>query len=375
MALRLDLYEAGPLEQVRRFNARLREGNVDAGFLLPESASPQYPEDPLEKRPGAPFTKRQFLAVEEGYVRGGFLLQEQPCEIAGGTHWCANIQAPISEGLVDRKFSYVAPQMLRLLLRDRPFVFAVGMGSAEAPFAKFLSAMKWRVLLVPFRFYVLRPAHFLREIQVLHSSPARACIANIAAWSGLGTAAILALQRVRTRSAEGLFPERIHEWDDRTASLWSRYRTGCSFSAVRDGATLPFFLDLTDSRLSAYRLSDGEGVVRGWMVLQVAAMLANKYFGSLRVATLLDTICEPGFERAAVRAAIGCARDQNADLVVTNQQHRRWLAATGENGFWKAPSNYVFATSPQLTKLVSEADPEFTSVHLSRADGDGRMNL
>jgi hypothetical protein len=375
VALRLELYSPAHVEQVRRLNARLREGNVDPGFLLPENANPQCPVDPLEKKPDVLFAKRQFLAVEDNNVRGGFLLQEQACQIAGETHWCANIQMPVSEGQVDHRFSYVALRMLRLLLRDRPFLFAVGMGSREAPFAKFLDAMNWRVALVPFRFYVLQPTRFLREIQPLHSNAIRSFIANISAWRGLGNAALMTLQRLRTRSAVKLLPERIYQWDHGISSDWSKYRTGCSFGAVRDAATLPFVFDLTDSRLFAYRFVDREGIAHGWMVLQVSALRENKYFGSLCVATLLDAICESTFERAAVRAAVECAHEQNADLLVTNQQHRRWIAAADENGFWKASSNYVFATSPQLTRRIEAVDPEFTRVHLSRSDGDGRLNL
>ena len=375
MALRLELYSPAHLTQVRRLNARLREGNVDPGFLLSENPRIQCPEDPLEKKPDAPFAKRQFLAVEDHDVRGGFLLQEQACEIAGETHWCANIQMPFSEGLVDPKFSHVAVRMFRLLLRDRPFVFAVGMGGAEAPFAKLLLAMNWRVALVPFRFYVLQPSRFLREIQPLHSSPTRSLFANISARSGLGNAVLPALQRLRMRPTLRLLAERIYQWDQGFSSDWSGYRRECSFGAVRDGTTLPFIFDLTDSRLFAYRLVDGEHIARGWLVLQVTTLRENKYFGSLCVATLLDAICEPTFERAAVRAAVDCARQQDADVLVTNQQHRRWIAASDENGFWKTPSNYVFATSPQLTQRIGTVDPEFTRVHLSRSDGDGRLNL
>ncbi|MGB0103120.1 MAG: hypothetical protein WBP51_02860 [Candidatus Sulfotelmatobacter sp.] len=375
MTLRLEPYTAGHIRQVRDFNERLRQGGVDAGFLLPESTSAQEPADLLEKRPGAPFVKRQFLALEDDHVRGGFLLQEQPCVIAGEARWCANIQMPISEGLIDRKFSYVATRMLQILLRAHPFVFAVGMGHLEAPFARFLSAMKWRVALVPFRFFVFRPARFLLEIQRLHTSTVRSIAANVGAWSGLGASVILAAQRLRRRHAADLIPDRIYRWEDQTSSLWSQYRAGCSFAAARDGETLPFFLDLTDRRLSAYRLTDRGGTLRGWIVLQVTAMDENQHFGSLRVATLLDGVCAPMFERAAVGAATACARDQGADVILLNQQHRHWIMASDENGFWKGPSNYVLATSPRLTEQIGAVDPEFTKVHISRSDGDGRLNL
>jgi len=375
VSLRLELYASDHVEQVRRFNARLREGNVDPSFLLPESAPTQYPPDPLHHMPSVNFSKRHFLALQDESVLGGFLLQEQACEVAGETHWCGNIQMPISEGIVNRKFSYVAALMLQSLLRHRPFVFAVGMGGLEAPFAQFLCAMKWRVGLVPFRFYVLRPAQFLREVQMFNSSRSRALVANIGIWSGLGSLSLLGLQRARSQSTMALFAEHIYQWGDQSSWLWSRYRPECSFAAVRDLASLPSFLDLTGSRLSGYRLADRQGTTRGWIVLQVTAMHDNKYFGSLRIATLLDAVCEPGFERAVIRAGIACASDHNADLVITNQQHCLWVTASDENGFWKGPSNYVFATSPQLTQAISQVDPEFSRVHLSRADGDGRLNL
>ena len=345
------------------------------GFCFPRARPPKSPRIPLKKDRRAPFVKRQFLALENDHVRGGFLLQEQPCDIAGETRWCANIQMPISEGLVDRKFSFVATRMLQILLRARPFVFAVGMGHLEAPFARFLSAMKWRVALVPFRFFVFRPARFLLEIQRLHSSTARSIAANFGAWSGLGAPAILAAQRLRRRHAADLIADRIYQWEDQTSSLWSQYRAGLSFAAVRDGETLPLFLDLKDRRLSAYRLTDQGGTLRGWIVLQVTAMDKNQHFGSLRVATLLDGVCAPMFERAAVGAAVACARDQGADLILLNQQHRRWIMASDENGFWEGPSNYVLATSPRLTEQIGAVDPEFTKVYISRSDGDGRVNL
>lgn len=375
MPLRLEVFSAVHIEQARRLNARLRKAQVDPGFLLPENP-PQTPADVRPFRePGSDFAKRHFLALDGEEVRGGFLLQEQPCEIAGETQWCANIQMPISEGLVERKYSYVAAQMVYLLLRDQPFVFAVGMGSVEARFARLLSALKWRVALAPFRFFVIRPARFLREIQPLRLTPSRRLAADLMALSGLGTAGILGLQKARTQAATPLIAEPISRWDDESTSLWRAYRNHCSFGAIRDAVTLPFFLNLEEPRLLAYRLRGRDHITRGWVALQFAHMRGSKYFGSLRVATLLDAVCEWGFERATVQAARDCAINHSAELLVTNQSHQLWLAAFETSGFWNGPSNYVIATSPELTKRIAAVDRGFVNVHISRADGDGRLNL
>ncbi len=376
MSLRLELYSPAHIREVSRLNARLSAGSEKPSFLLPEGADLQFPDDGRGRKPNVTFAKRHFVALDEETVRGGFLLQEHFCKVADGTVWIANIQMPISEGLVDRKFSYVAPGMLQLLLKDQPYVFAVGMGSMEAQFARLLRAMKWRVTLVPFRFFIIKPSHFLSEIRALHSNRALSLAANLSAWSGLGTVALWGVQRARMRrSKQALVSERIYRWSDWTSTLWSRYRTECSFGVVRDETTLPFILDLTDPRLFAFRLSDSDGIPRGWFVLQVSTMLNNKYFGNLRVATLVDAVCDPSLERDVIHSAIACARNQQADLVVMNQQHCRWLAAADDCGFWGASSNYVLAMSPELTLAIGKVDPEFVRIHLARSDGDGRLNL
>jgi hypothetical protein len=372
--LRLELYSADHVEKVRRFNHRLRKGNVEPGFFLPESAALEATRDALPCA-GAAFVKRHFIMVDDQEVRGGFLLQEQLCCLAGETRWCANIQMPISEGVVDRKFSHIAVRMIELLLRDRPLVFAVGMGSLHAPFAKFLAAMKWRVTLVPFRFYVLQPSRFLEQTRALRNTRWRSTVADFAAVSGLGSAAIRVGQRLRKRGSARLSAHRIDAWYAQTSSLWMMYRASSSFCVVRDKASLPFFLDLTGSDLSSYMFTDRDGIVRGWAVLKMKAMRDNKYFGSLRVATLLDGVCEPSFERAVVQATVYCAQENAADILVMNQLSDGWLAASEQSGFWRGPSNYVFASSPALTKSIASVDPDFSNVHCSRADGDGRLNL
>ncbi len=185
MSLRIELYAPEHADSVKRLNSRLREGNVQTGYLMPDEPRKRI-GDSLDILPDVPFTKRQFVALEGDEVRGGFLLQEQQFEVATQRQWVANIQMPISEGLVDRKYATVAGRMLKLLAKKRPFLFAVGMGNVEAQFARLLAAMNWRVALVPFKFYIVRSSKFLQEIQPLHRTKARAAAANAAAWTGLG---------------------------------------------------------------------------------------------------------------------------------------------------------------------------------------------
>jgi hypothetical protein len=378
MALRIELYAPEHAESVKRLNSRLREGNVQTGYLISEEPKTEVGGS-LDVLPDAPFTKRQFVVLEEDEVRGGFLLQEQQFEVASRRQWVGNIQMPISEGLVDRKYATVAGRMLKLLAEKRPFLFAVGMGSVEAQFARLLAAMNWRVVLVPFKFYIARSSKFFREIQPLHITKARAAAANTAAWTGLGYLGIRVLQASRSLKAGGnrrrLRAESVSEWGEWTEAIWNAYRNECSFIGIRDRPTLPSFHDLNWPGMIARRFQHADGRTRGWAAMQVTQMLSNKHFGNMRVGTLVDAICEPGHENALIRSAVGIMREAGADLIVCNHTHSKWLSALDASGFGNGPSNYVLAMSPKLAELIKQADPDFEKVHLTRGDGDGRIHL
>ncbi len=377
MCPRIELYSPEHISSVKRLNARLRERGVRTDFLMPERSGEG--RGTLDDFPDVPFTKRQFVVLEKDEARGGFQLQEQQFELAGERRWVANIQMPISEGLIDRKYGHIAGQMMRLLLEKRPLLFAVGMGGVDAPFAKLTAAMKWRVILVPFQFYVLRPARFLREIGPLHTGRARSVGANTAAWTGLGYVAIKALQASRGlkrgSGRERSRPEQVSAWGDWADGVWNRYRGECSLAAARDSGTLRFFHDLGWPGMAARALRDESGTTRGWAAMQVTQMRGNKYFGDMRVGTLVDAIAEPGWELAAIRSAIRSMKEAGADLAISNHTHSKWIGALGACGFGNGPSNYVLATSPKLTEAIRTVDPGFERIHITRADGDGRVHL
>jgi hypothetical protein len=66
----------------------------------------------------------------------------------------------------------------------------------------------------------------------------------------------------------------------------------------------------------------------------------------------------------------------DVDLAVSNQNHVAWRQALGAAGFLGGPSNYLIATSKALAQTLAAAgDAELLRVHLTRGDGDGRLQL
>jgi hypothetical protein len=63
-----------------------------------------------------------------------------------------------------------------------------------------------------------------------------------------------------------------------------------------------------------------------------------------------------------------------ADLLVSNQTHDAWNAALRRCGFVRGPSNFVFAASPAMRKILG-TEENFGHMHINRGDGDGPINL
>jgi hypothetical protein len=340
-------------QPVAAFNARLEAGGIAPGIRIPQ-CPPSRPPNPRA------VCCERYLVMEGAEVRGSYTLQLHPFWVAGCERQAANLQLPISEGIVNRRYTTVALSMFRHLQTTYPLLYGIGMGGVESPLARLQRSLGWRVGTAPFFFRVVRPRRFVREIGPLRRRTAVGRMARIAAALGAGGIVRLAQWRPGPRA---LPAEAVSDWGEWADAVWEAARADCTFAAVRDSSTLPT-LHVARPQSRSIRLGNA-----GWLVLQVTDMHESPYFGNLRVGTLVDCLANPGLERRAVRTAIGLLEDEGVDLILTNQSHPRWGAALRSEGFWSAASNYVFSESVPLATLNTGW------AHVNRADGDGRYNL
>lgn len=351
---------------VQAFNERMLAGHAPTDFVLPDR-----PNEPgRDADPAIRWTK--YVAVDdEGEVRGGFLLMQQRGWLGGQTVTVANYQAPVSEGILDKRFGMVGMHMLRYLERQFPLSFVVGMGAADRPLPRLLSAAGWRVVPVPFLFRIVRARRVLRQLRPLQQHRPLRIAARLAADSGAGWMAAQVLHARRLLAGGGaLDVTRAPGWGEWADAVWDRARTQFAFAVARDRATLSQLYPLEDERYEAYVFrAQGEAV--GWAVCVQTAMRDHAYFGDLKVATILDVV--GGAEAApGMIAALSRTLASSADLIVTNQSHAGWASAFRRAGYASAPSNYLLAMSKPLAAAIG---PRTDQVHVTRGDGDGRIHL
>ena len=353
-------------DAVRRFNERLVAGHAVTPFF-PEAKAPQ----------GTNANMQPFLAVDHDAgqleVRGSFLEVRYPALIAGAEGEVLNCQSPVSEGLVDQKYLLLPSQIFKVLLRKNPFVFVVGMGGLQNPLPRFLKAAGWSVEEVPFYYKVIRASRFLQQMPQLQQPVWKKTAAQIGAFSGLGALAFRVMHRNKSVPDLRRYSIAKAEWGPWATELWERFRMQIQFGVARDQASVPLLY--RSGREIGPLVIQHDGVICGWSMALLTPMQNNVHFANLRVATILDCIADDEHRVAAVTRTVEYLAQAGADIVITNQSHAPTQQAFLDAGFRPGPSNYLLAASPKLAAAIGGTPVKSGSIHLTRSDGDGPINL
>lgn len=357
MPVAVEPYQTTHIPAVAAFNQRLVSGGGDPAFCFPSAPEPAW----LPPQPGATLWQELFVASDGPAIRGGYVLKHQMFQLDGLPQNVGYYHGPISEGIVNRSHAMVGVHLLRDALRRQPLLYALGMGGIDRPLPRMLTSLKWQITLVPFYFRILRARRALHHLRAVRSTPLRRWALDLAAYSGLGAAGAALFQRSLHRADYRI----ADSFSAEATELWERANTAYSFCAVRDAATLNTLYPASDQRFHRVALNGG------WAVVLCTQMHEDKYFGSLRLGSIIDTFALPGHEAAVIGAASRHLDSLGADLVVSNQSHAAWQTAMTDNGYRSGPSNFLFAASPALAPLLGRKD----HIHLLRGDGDGPIHL
>ena len=354
-------------QAIREFNARLAKAGVTFPFPVDST-------ELMQKEPGvdAPY-QTAYVLSDGSAVRGGYILKEEQVFAAADSFAAGNYQLPLSEGIIDRKYAIVGVQLIRDALARQSRLYCLGMGSTTRPLPQMLQRLGWNISTVPFFFRIENAGTFTREIHWLRQRRAVRYLLDLARYTGL-LAAFTGLARLRRRILAGraaaevtvsevaTLPEEIDQLFPRLCGL---YGLLCDRRAAAMRKKLPPH-DPRFTRLILRR----SGVLAGWIVVSASQVRNHRQFGNMTLGCVVDGLAAPGDVDLLITE--GCRRldAANCDLVVTNQSHPVWMAAMRRQGFFRGPSNFVLALSPQLAARAA-AGP----LHFTRADGDGPINL
>jgi len=371
------------LPAVRSFNQRLAahqseflhrwNRTISSGLQFPEVAESPW----LPKRPERTVYEQFMIAVEGDDVRGGYVIKHQPYFVGGAVRKCGFLRVPISEGIVNPAYMTVALILMQDILQRYPLVFCLGMGGLRQPLPQWLRSLNWPMAIVPLYFKVLRPYRFLRMLRYLRRKPWLALLADIAACSGVGYAAIrLAQMRPRLPAVEVRLTdvEVVQAFDGGADELWDSCAGSYAMVGLRTHDTLNTLYPAAATNFCRLYVRS-HGLLRGWAVTVIRQDADNPFFGNLRVGIIADCLAAPADAKVVLAHATRFLQSAGPDLIVSHQAHETWGSALRELGYLPGPSILDLALSPELARLMQPFDSRIRQAHLTRGDGEGPTNL
>lgn len=364
-------YSSARRGAVERMNAKLAAAGSEWRFE-PE-------ERPTDADQLSVWTE-SFVAVEDDEVYGGYILKHQAFLLAGRPIDVADLQMPLSVGEVDSAFSRVSAALLIDVLRRSPCVYALGLGSEDTQFARLLTAAGWRHIAVPFYFSVKSPNRFARNIR-LPSDKARAeRLLRVLARFQLASIAFRLRKFVSSRTSSRqrrpapAQAREVSSFDGAADDLFATHASSYSLLGDRRSAALSSLYPVDDARyLRIIVQRDGQDI--GWAVLLDTQMQNDKYFGDMRVGSLVDCFSAPEDAQAVVAVSDDILTDRGVDLAISNQLHPAWCAALEAAEYQSGPSNFFFYFSEDLAAELAAIPDSENGIHLNRGDGEGPANL
>ena len=135
---------------VARFNQRLREGGRGEEQI---TLRPELPGEARYRPAGFPVYRRMMIAEDGREVRAAAMLYYNNIFIHGKRQDCCWLDMPISEGIIDRRYSLAIIQLLKTASRYEPFMMSTGAGPVDKDSFRLLTKLDWRNRAVPFFFY------------------------------------------------------------------------------------------------------------------------------------------------------------------------------------------------------------------------------
>jgi hypothetical protein len=367
---------------VARFNQRLREGGRGEEQI---TLRPELPGEARYRPAGFPVYRRMMIAEDGREVRAALMLYHNNIFIHGKKRDCCWMDMPISEGIIDRRYSLAIIQLLKAASEYQPFLMSTGAGPVDKVSFRILTRLNWRNRAVPFYFYPVKVTNVLLGLSYFKKNAKLRYGALLGAYSGLGAglSGLLALSRRIAPYLSGYdysMEKAFDAWADRIfEDCLPDYG-----AALRSDATALNILYPPDKpgltrlrvRRKGAKHGAGQDVGRdvGWILVASKQMKDHRYFGDLKVGTLVD-----GFGRAAnapalVAAGIDHLAETGADIIVANFSHEAWVKACRRSGMLAGPDSYYHFVSPGGSPLFEDTCPP-RDIHMARGHSDGMWSL
>ena len=355
---------------IHDFNKELEDQGIS--FRLPAPASrSQHTEDFI-------FERKFILTENKTIVRAGYTLKYQWFKVNNELLQIGYYYNPVTSGLFNKKYNICGVLLLHDAQKKNTNLFCLGMGGYSEALPKLLKGMNWNLQIIPFFFKVYHPRAFLNNIRYLKKTKLKSFIIMLIANSGLGWLCLKfvflvdSLFHIRFKKEPYIVAKAIEIFDQDLDFVWENAKQYNSFIAVRNCNYLKTLY--SDKKFIKLKFFHDNKFV-GWSICLCTNLNNHKQFGHMRLGSIVDCLSLKGYERSIISKTSEMLKKKEVDLIVSNQSHIFWKNAFKMNSFIEGPSNFIFASSRELSNKLVENIKLKDCMHITRGDGDGPINL
>ena len=319
-----------------------------------------------------------ILTDNNNLVRAGYTLKQQWFKINNDIIKVGYYYNPITAGLFNKKYNVCGLLLLNDAQKKNSNLFSLGMGSYSNSLPKLIKALKWKLKKVPFFFKIINPNNFLKNINYFKNNKLKSLIIYFLEKSGFGWIFIKlifflsSLQNNIFNKKNEISCEEVNFFDNDVNDVWKNTKKNNSFIALRNNEYINSLYN--NKKFVKLKFTENKKIV-GWSISLCNKVTDHKFFGNMCLGSVVDCLSLKDKESDIINKTFKILEKKGADLVVSNQSHRLWKKAFWKNGFIRGPSNFIFASSPVLSKKLDFNNKLSNDAHITRGDGDGPINL
>ena len=174
------------------------------------------------------------------------------------------------------------------------------------------------------------------------------------------------------RRTHNIIDEKIEVFDKEADDLWENSKEHYSFIAVRNYEYLKKLY--SNKKFIKLKFTKNNKVI-GWSISLCNKLQNHKQFGNMNLGSIIDCLSLNGYETSVIKKTAETLEKKGADLIISNQSHDYWKNALKMNSFINGPSNFIFASSKELSEKLINNLKSKCFMHITRGDGDGPINL
>ena len=303
-----------------------------------------------------------FIVVENNkFIRAVVAIKNQQYLINGKEINFKDIQQPISESIIDKKFLIQNLVFFNKIINLSVNMHGLGMGGLNEPLPKILSKLKFNKYLIPFFIF---PISVKKTLYIyLKRKKINFPLKILEILSPIDFFYKFLINFFQNKITQ----EEFNLFDKKDDELWDKVKLNFDLISFKNKINLNLVYNSKRFDLLKIRIYKNKNYL-GWIVLKITKHNNSNHFFDSKTCTIVDMLCEKIHYNILIKEIKKISLKYNCDVILVNSTYFDFNIKLKNNFFINFNSNFGFVYKTFETFNIHKS-------WITRGDGDGPINL